>query len=53
MTGNDADDEDDNEEFKMDKALGSDVDKLVCVLTWTRSSSELANRRPQYSVPAE
>ena len=36
----------------MDKALGSDdVDKLVWVLTCTRSSSAFANRRPQYSVP--
>ena len=36
----------------MDKALGSDdVDKLVWVLTCTRSSSAFENRRPQYSVP--
>ena len=33
------------------KALGSDVDRLVCVLRWTKSSSAVANRRPQYSDP--
>ena len=33
------------------KALGSDVDRLVCVLRWTRSSSAEANRLPQYSEP--
>ena len=30
-----------------DKALGSDVEGLVWVFTWTRSSSELPNRLPQ------
>ena len=41
-----------DEALRMDKALGSDdVDKLVWVLTCTRSSSAFANRRPQYSVP--
>ena len=35
------------ETLSMDKALGSDVEGLVWVFTWTRRSSELANRLPQ------
>ena len=35
------------ETLSMDKALGSDVEGLVWVFTWTRSSSELPNRLPQ------
>ena len=35
----------------LNKALGSDVDRLVCVLRWTKSSSAVANRLPQYSEP--
>ena len=39
------------EDDALSKALGSDVDKLVCVLRWTKSSSAVANRLPQYSEP--